>query len=100
MDSLSNLSDVMLVFAVGLMLSVIMHYQVNIVPESTAGNEAAAEEQISTEDAETFTEEEREQMRSDATEAGLSESMEKTGEIYYDAETDTYYIVENRSGAE
>lgn len=98
MDSLSNLADVMLVFAVGLMLSIIMHYNVNVSAQEGATPDAqtTSASQAIPEDAETFTEEDREQMRQDATEGLPTDSIEKTAEVYYDASTDTYYIVENR----
>ena len=40
-----------------------------------------------------FTPEELEQM--DSTEGETDEGMEKLGEVYYDAETGKYYIIEN-----
>ena len=90
MNSLSNLADVMLIFAIGALVALATYWQLDIAP-GTAKGEANTSV---TNDTRTFTEEEREQMRSDATEGKIGEGMQKTGEVYYDAETETYYIVE------
>ena len=88
----SNLSDVMLIFAVGIMLALVTYWKVDMSPQQTAVTTDGAA--VNIEGAQTFTEEEREEMRSDATEGEAGEGMEKTGEIYYDPSTGTYYIVE------
>ena len=110
MNYVSNLSDAMLVLAVGMMLALIVHWNVDI---STGGRSSeitmsgicdlskrtvAAEGQggqsaIDRDDALSFTPEELEQM--DSTEGETDEGMEKLGEVYYDAETGKYYIIEN-----
>lgn len=91
MNYLSNLSDVMLIFAVGVMVALATYWQLDIAPTAAREAEDAG---VSVQDAQTFTEEEREAMRSDATEGEAGEGMRKTGEVYYDPETETYYIVE------
>ena len=93
MSFLSNLSDVMLIFAVGVILALAAYWQLDISPAS-----AREEADTPLSDARTFTSEEREQMRSDATEGTSSEGMRKTGEVYYDPDTETYYIVELGGG--
>lgn len=89
MDYVSNLSDVMLILAVGIMLALIVHWNVDITPTDAASDPLQAEA--------AFTEEELDSMRDDATES--PDALEKRGELYYDAETGTYYIVESGNGA-
>ena len=89
----SNLSDVMLIFAVGIMLALVTYWRVDMTPpQQYVVTEDGQVVDVSS--AQTFTEEEREKMRSDATEGEAREGMEKTGEVYYDPDTQTYYIVE------
>lgn len=91
MDYVSNLSDVMLILAVGIMLALIVHWNVDITPQdSSAASDPMQAEAV-------FTEDELDSMRDDATES--PDVLEKRGELYYDAETGTYYIVESGSGA-
>ena len=92
MNYVSNLSDVMLIFAVGIMLALITYFKLDMTAQAT--RPTADGGAVNVEGAQTFTEEEREQMRSDATEGEAGEGMEKTGEVYYDPETETYYIIE------
>ena len=47
-------------------------------------------------DAETFTEDEQEAMREGAF-AGDTGNLRKTGEVYYDESTGTFYIVETEN---
>ena len=101
MNYVSNLSDVMLIFAVGIMVALIMHWGVDVTEiQATTDTAAESYSQIDESQARTFTEEEREQMQNNATEGDLSEGMQKTGEVYYDSETGTYYIVESRNEAD
>ena len=105
MNYVSNLSDAMLVLAVGMMLALIVHWNVDI---STGGRSSeitmsgicdlskstvSASLAIDRDNALSFTPEELEQM--DSTEGEADEGMEKLGEVYYDAETGKYYIIEN-----
>ena len=83
MNYVSNLSDAMLVLAVGMMLALIVHWNVDI---STGGRSS---ENVG----ETVAAEELEQM--DSTEGETDEGIDKLGEVYYDAETGRYYIIEN-----
>ena len=104
MHYLSNLSDAMLVLAVGMMLALIVHWNVDISTggrsDNLSGDTVAAEGEggqsiIDRDSAVTFTPEQLEQM--DATEGESDEGMEKLGEVYYDAATGKYYIIESRS---
>ena len=104
MHYLSNLSDAMLVLAVGMMLALIVHWNVDISTggrsDNVNGSSVAAEGEggqsiIDRDNAITFTPEQLEQM--DATEGENDEGMEKLGEVYYDAATGKYYIIESGS---
>ena len=104
MHYLSNLSDAMLVLAVGMMLALIVHWNVDISTggrsDNLSGDTVAAEGEggqsiIDRDSAVTFTPEPLEQM--DATEGESDEGMEKLGEVYYDAATGKYYIIESGS---
>ena len=104
MNYLSNLSDAMLVLAVGMMLALIVHWNVDISTggrsDNKAGDSVAAEGQggqsiIDRENAITFTPDDLARM--DATEGENDEGMEKLGEVYYDAATGKYYIIESGS---
>ena len=104
MNYLSNLSDAMLVLAVGMMLALIVHWNVDISTggrsDNTAGDSVAADGKggqsiIDRDDAVSFTPEELDRM--DATEGENDEGMEKLGEVYYDAATGKYYIIESGS---
>ena len=81
MDSISNLADAMLVLAVGIMLALIINWNVDI---SSAGQTAdtPADPAISF-------------VQDDLTESQSSAGTEM-GKVYYDKETGTYYIVENQ----
>ena len=102
MQFLSNLSDAMLVLAVGMMLALIVHWNVDISTSggvmSDSGESYAAEgeggsAQIDKDDAIRFSEDELAQMDTDKLE-DVGEGMEKLGEVYYDAATGQYYIVQ------
>ncbi len=104
MHYLSNLSDAMLVLAVGMMLALIVHWNVDISTggrsDNVNGSSVAAEGEggqsiIDRDNAITFTPEQLEQM--DATEGENDEGMEKLGEVYYDAATGKYYIIESEN---
>lgn len=102
MQYLSNLSDAMLVLAVGMMLALIVHWNVDISTSggvmSDSGISYAAEgdggnADIDKDNALHFSEDELAQMETqDIEDSG--EGMEKLGEVYYDAATGQYYIVE------
>ena len=86
MNYVSNLSDVMLILAVGIMLALILHWE---VPVGTPEQENKAGEQQSTI---TFSEDDLDDQ------GDMPENLTEFGEVYYDQETGTYYILQN--GAE
>ena len=72
MNYVSNLSDVMLVFAVGLMLSLILHWNVKITAPDASDNKNRTEEAVE------FDENDLEDMEE------IPENMNKMGDVYYD----------------
>lgn len=104
MNYISNLSDAMLVLAVGMMLALIVHWNVDISTSggdmSESGKSYAAEGEggnssVDTDKAASFTKEELARMETQSELDTGSEGMEKLGEVYYDAATGRYYIIEN-----
>ena len=88
MDGLSNLSDAMLILAVGIMLALILNWNVDIA--AVRGGETTAD----TEEALTFTEEDFTQTEEAAGEGDL----QRLGAVYYDAASGTYYIKNRNTG--
>ena len=86
MDGVANLADAMLVLAVGIMLALILNWNVDI---SAVRGDASPEK----DEALSFTEEDMTQ-----TEAleGQGE-LEKLGAVYYDPATGLYYIIEEET---
>ncbi len=85
MDGVANLSDAMLVLAVGILLALILNWNVDI--------SAVRGESADTEEALTFTEEDMSESEAPEGEGEL----EKLGAVYYDPATGTYYIVEEET---
>ena len=86
LDGVANLSDAMLILAVGIMLALILNWNVDI---SAVRGDSSAD----TEEALTFTEEDISE--SEALE-GEGE-LEKLGAVYYDPASGTYYIIEEET---
>ena len=86
MDGVANISDAMLILAVGIMLALILNWNVDI---SAVRGDASPE----TEEALSFTEEDLAQ--AEGTE-GQGE-LEKLGAVYYDPATGTYYIIKEET---
>ena len=80
MDSISNLADAMLVLAVGIMLALILNWNVDI---SAAGQTAVS-----------FVQDDLTESQSSA--GTIEGDLTEMGKVYYDKETGTYYIVENQ----
>ena len=80
MNFVSNLSDVMMILAVGIMLALVLHWN---VPITTAEDTP----QDGTDDIVEFTEDELEGADD------LPENIQRAGEVYYDPDTGSYYIV-------
>ena len=106
MNYLSNLSDAMLVLAVGIMLALIVHWNVDISTSggtmSDSGQSYAADGEggnsaIDRDSAVNFSQDELDNMQSQDKLDSSNTGMEKLGEVYYDAATGQYYIVENGS---
>ncbi len=85
LNYVSNLSDVMLILAVGIMLALVLHWDVPVGQSP----EAAEEEQESTV---TFSDNDLDE------EGDMPDSAVPVGDIYYDEETGTYYIQQDMGG--
>ena len=96
MNYLSNLSDVMLILAVGIMLALVVHWNVDITASGGQAQGNSGENGsvlVDKDHAVTMTDEELARLQEQNGVTGGGESLEKRGEVYYDAETGTYYIV-------
>lgn len=96
MNYLSNLSDVMLILAVGIMLALVVHWNVDITASGgqAQGNTGENGSVLVDKDlAVTMTDEELARLQEQNGVTGGGENLEKRGEVYYDAGTGTYYIV-------
>ena len=96
MNYLSNLSDVMLILAVGIMLALVVHWNVDITASGGQAQGNTGENGsvlVDKDHAVTMTDEELARLQEQSGVTGGGESLEKRGEEYYDAETGTYYIV-------
>lgn len=78
MNYLTNLADVMLVLAVGIMVALVLHWNVQL--QSTELQDDASQTDTFTQDELSGTEK-------------VPEGAAPAGEVYYDAETDSYYFV-------
>lgn len=83
MDGVSNLADVMLVMAVGIMLALVMHWNLDISPASGAVDMTQAEEVENMDD---LNEEDLKNMISE-------NGLEEKGKLYYDPETGKTYMI-------
>ena len=101
MSGLSNLSDAMLVLALGILVALVVHWNVNIVPTSqntensnamTQAEAAAGENKIDTSGATEFSEQDLQKAGAD--ESGSGEGLERMGTVYYDETTGKYYVVD------
>lgn len=83
MATVANLVDAMLVLAVGIMLALIVSWNLNITENGLVNDNASKKDAVSD-----FTEEEV-----TSTTETPSENLEKQGTVYYDPETDKYYVI-------
>ena len=86
MDSVSNLADTMLVLAVGIMLALIINWNVDI-SAGTTDKAASTNPSIS------FEQDDLTESQDDA--KTIEGDLTEMGKVYYDQQTGTYYIVEN-----
>lgn len=82
MATVANLVDAMLVLAVGIMLALIVSWNLNISESGRVNDKASKEDAISD-----FTEDDITNTETPA------DNLEKQGTVYYDPETDKYYII-------
>ena len=87
MDSISNLADAMLVLAVGIMLALIINWNVDI-------SSAAQTADTPADPAISFAQDDLTESQSDA--GTIEGDLTEMGKVYYDQQTGTYYIVENQ----
>lgn len=88
MDGLSNLADVMLVLAVGIMLALIINWNLDI---STPETKVQTKQSVDTTDALEFSKEEMQQMSGD--DELNNQNLTQLGAVYYDEKSGRYYIV-------
>ena len=86
MSFISNLSDVMLILAVGIMLALVIHWNVELQSGSSEETQAAENNAV------TFSEDDLENLEE------LPDEMEQIGNVYYDPATGKYYIVQDGNG--
>ncbi|MBQ0018784.1 MAG: DUF2149 domain-containing protein [Clostridiales bacterium] len=84
MATVANLVDAMLVLAVGIMLALIVSWNLNIMENGHVNDNARKEDALSD-----FTEKDIQNAET------KTEQLEKQGSVYYDPETDKYYIIAN-----
>ena len=96
----------MLVLALGILVALVVHWNVNIVPSNPADGKDSAtvqtetsggENQIDRSAAAEFSEEDLQKAGAD--EAGSGEGLERMGTVYYDEATGKYYVVDDANSA-
>lgn len=83
MEGMANLADVMLVFACGLIVALIFHWNVDVNTNVPVDNQEKIEIEGVEENAETTVEE--------------GADLQEMGTVYKDAKTGKYYVVEGGS---
>jgi len=89
MESVGNLADVMIVLAVGIMLALIINWNVDI---GTVAYKNDDKKEPASDNAMILDEDSIERVEDDAEQVD-SEGMEKFGTVYYDETTGKYYII-------
>ena len=85
MDGLGNLADAMLVLAVGIMLALIVNWNVDITTFNTETPDQTEQDQQIALDEDDL---------SDAPDQEIEGAeMQQVGQLYYDEETGTYYVI-------
>lgn len=90
MNHMANLSDVMLILAVGIMLALIAHWNVDVTPKG--GGKDAGRESIDKDSAVSFDDKDMEEMN-DSQSLSEGQGMERLGEVYYDVASGKYYVI-------
>lgn len=88
-EGVANLADAMLILAVGAMLALIINWHVDINPKEVSSSPQ-------TDTAVTFTGEDMTPV--DGEDNPTGDDMKKLGTVYYDENTDTYYIIGAQAG--
>lgn len=91
MNQVANLVDAMLVLAVGIMLALIVSWNLNL--SSNGKVEDAKKSQKQQEAVTSFTEDDLESVQDEKEKE--EKDLKKKGEVYYDEQTGTYYIMES-----
>lgn len=94
MNGIANLVDAMLVLAVGIMLALIVSWNLNVSSSGQVSADVQNQEEstVSKDDAlTTFTGDDMESAENDEVTDGSG--LEEQGTVYYDKSTDTYYII-------
>lgn len=89
MDGVANLADVMLILAVGIMLALVMHWNVDIGAVAHISDEKPGD---GADNALILDSDSIEEVGGD-TEQIDSDEMERLGTVYFDEVTGTYYII-------
>ena len=97
MNYVANMSDAMLILAVGIMLALIVHWNVDVSTnlDGTPSEEAPSAQTdvaIDKDSAVTFEEEDMEQVDNNQ-DMSQGEGMDKLGEVYFDKASGKYYVV-------
>lgn len=93
MTYMANLSDAMLVLAVGIMLALVISWNVQISSNGkVTANKSSTE--VSADDASAQFKE-NDMKETDEKDLKDSSKLEKAGEVYYDSATGTYYIMKS-----
>lgn len=85
MATVANLVDAMLVLAVGIMLALIVSWNLNVAENGQVSENVTKDDAISSFDENDV----------DNTQDEASENLERQGTVYYDPQTDKYYIIAN-----
>ncbi len=87
MNFVSNLSDVMLILAVGIMVALILHWKVPV--GETAEDQKSEQQEEQKQQTVTFSDDDLDNQQE------MPEAAEQVGNVFYDRETGTYYILED-----
>lgn len=90
LDGVANLADVMLILAVGIMLALVMNWNVDI---GTMAYDKKPAQDVDTENAMTFEDENMQKIEGEEGEVDGS-GLEKLGTVYFDEATGKYYIID------